>query len=75
VDTPSVDPKTLAGDPVAYAAHRQVQEDLYRAAVAAMRLLQDNQQHTPEEHLDSRERCVLRQLRAAVRRAGVSGEA
>ncbi len=56
MDTPSVDPKTLAGDPVAY------------AAVVAMRLLQDRHQHTPEEHLDSRERHVLRQLRAVVRR-------
>ena len=69
MDTPSVDPQTLAGDPVAYAAHRQVHEELYRAAVAAMRLLQDRQQHTPEEHLDSRERHVLRQLRDAVRQA------
>jgi hypothetical protein len=69
VDTPSVDPKTLAGDPVAYAARIKAQEELYRAAVVAMRLLQDRQQHTPEEHLDSRERCILRQLRAAVRRA------
>ena len=69
MDTPIVDPQTLAGDPVAYAAHRQVQEDLYLAAVAAMRLLQDRQQHTPEEHLDSRGRCTLRQLRAAARRA------
>jgi hypothetical protein len=34
-----------------------------------MRLLQDRQQHTPEEHLNSRERCTLRQLRAAARRA------
>jgi hypothetical protein len=70
VDTPSIDPQTLAGDPVAYAAHRQVQEELYRAAVAAMRLLQDRQHHTPEEHLDSRETTVLRQLRAAIRVTG-----
>ena len=69
MDTPSIDPQTLAGDPVAYAAHRQVQEELYRAAVTAMRLLQDRQQHTPEEMLDSRERKVLGQLRAAVRSA------
>jgi hypothetical protein len=57
----------LAGDPIAHAAHRQVQEDFYRATMAAMRLLQDRQQHTPEEHLDLRERKVLRQLRDAIR--------
>jgi len=57
----------LAGDPVAYAAHQQVQEELYRAAVAAMRLLQDRQQHTPEEHLDARECKVLGQLRDAIK--------
>ena len=67
MDTPSVDPQPLAGDPVAYAAHQQVQEELYRAAVAAMRLLQDRQQHTPEEHLDARERKVLGQLRDAIK--------
>ena len=44
-------------------------QELFAVACEAMRLLQDRQQHTPEEHLDSRERCVLRQLRAAVRRA------
>jgi len=56
----------LAGDRIAHAARIKAQEELYRAAVAAMRLLQDRQQHIPEEHLDSRERKVLRQLSAAV---------
>jgi hypothetical protein len=45
------------------------QENLYRAACAALRLLQDRQAHTPEEMLDPRERRVLRQLRQAVRQA------
>ena len=67
MDTPSVDPKTLAGDPVDYAAKIKAQEELYRAAVVAMRLLQDRQAHTPAEMLDDRERRVLRQLRAAIR--------
>ena len=44
------------------------QEDLYRAACSAMRLLQDRQTHTPEEMLDPRERKVLRTLRTAIRR-------
>jgi hypothetical protein len=63
----SVDPTTLAGDPIAHAAQIKAQEELYRAAVVAMRLLQDRQQHTLEEQLDSRERKVLQQLRDAVR--------
>jgi hypothetical protein len=63
VDTRSV----AAGDPTAYAARIKAQEELYRAAVVAMRLLQDRQAHTPEEHLDGRERKVLRQLRDAIR--------
>jgi hypothetical protein len=60
----SVDPTTLAGDPFRAQTHH---DELLRAAAAAMRLLQDHQQHTPEEQLDSRERKVLRQLRDAVR--------
>jgi hypothetical protein len=56
-----------AGDGFYAAAQRQAHEDLYRAACEELRLLQDRQQHTPEEHLDSRERKVLRQLRDAVR--------
>ena len=51
MDTSSVDPQTRAGDPIAYAAHRQAQEELLTAA-AAMRWLQDRQQHTPEEMLE-----------------------
>lgn len=67
MDVPSV----AAGDPIAYAAQRQAadEQELLRAACAAMRMLQDRQQHTPEDMLDPRERGVLRQLRAAVRRA------
>jgi len=45
------------------------EEGLYRAACAALRLLQDRQAHIPEEMLAPRERKVLRQLRSAVRRA------
>jgi hypothetical protein len=45
------------------------EEQLLVAAATAMRLLQDRQQHTPEEMLDARERRVLRQLRQAVRAA------
>ncbi len=44
-------------------------DEVLAAACAAMRLLQDRQQHTPEEMLDPRERKVLRQLRAAIQRA------
>ena len=67
----SVDPTTLAGDPFAAQPHQASPDDaLLRAAAAAMRLLQDRQQHMPEEHLDSRERKVLRQLRAAIRATG-----
>jgi hypothetical protein len=63
-----VDTRSLAaGDPIAHAARIKAQEELYRAAVVAMRLLQDRQAHTPEEHLDGRERRVLRALREAVR--------
>jgi hypothetical protein len=56
-----------AGDGFYAAAQKQAHEDLYRAACEALCLLQDRQQHAPEEHLDSRERKVLRQLRDAVR--------
>ena len=65
----SVDPTTLAGDPFAAQPDHHDDGELLRAAAAAMRLLQDRQQHTPEEYLDGRERRVLRQLRAAVRSA------
>jgi hypothetical protein len=44
-------------------------EQLLVAAATAMRLLQDRQQHTPEEMLDPRETRVLNQLREAVRSA------
>ena len=67
--TCSVDPTTLAGDPFAAQPHHHDDGELLRAAAAAMRLLQDRQQHVPEEHQDGREIKVLRQLRAAVRRA------
>ena len=71
MDTRSVNPTTLAGDPFAAQAEKAWPDDeLLRAAAAAMRLLQDRQQHTPEEHLDGRERRVLRQLRAAIRATG-----
>jgi hypothetical protein len=43
----SVHPETLAGDPLHAAG-----DELYRAACAAMRLLQDRQAHVPEEMLD-----------------------
>ena len=66
MDTRSV----AAGDPIAHAAQNKAQEKLYAAAAAAMRLLQDRQAHTPEEMLDSRERKVLRLLRAAIRANG-----
>jgi hypothetical protein len=55
-----VDTKSLAQPPTN-------EQELLRAAAAAMRLLQDRQQHVPPEHLDPRERKVLRQLRDAVR--------
>jgi hypothetical protein len=45
------------------------EEQLLVAAATAMRLLQDRQQHTPEEMLDPRETRVLNQLREAVRSA------
>ena len=51
------------------ATQRTNQEGLYAAACSALRLLQDRQQHTPEEMLDPRERRVLKQLRQAVRNA------
>jgi hypothetical protein len=63
----SVDPTTLAGDGIAHAAQIKAQEELLAAACEAMRLLQDRQAQTPEEHLDGRERRVLRQLRDAIR--------
>jgi hypothetical protein len=62
----SVDPTTLAGDPFA-AQPDHHDDELLRAAAAAMRLLQDRQAHTPEGMLDGRERRVLRELRDAVR--------
>jgi hypothetical protein len=62
VDTRRIPP---AGDP--FTANRAEDSDLYRAACAAMRLLQDRQQHAPEDHLDPRERRVLRQLREAIK--------
>jgi hypothetical protein len=58
-----------AGDPIAHAAQVKAQEELLAAACEAMRLLQSRQQHVPEDHLDGRERRVLRQLRAAIRAA------
>jgi hypothetical protein len=69
MDTTSVDPQTLAGDPFAAQPHDHDDDKLLRAAAAAMRLLQDRQQHTPPEMLDGRERKVLRRLRDAVRQA------
>jgi hypothetical protein len=65
VDVPSV----AAGDPIAYAAQQQAQEELLEAACECMRFLQSRQQHTPAELLDGREAKVLRQLRRAVRQA------
>ena len=65
----SIHQETRSGDPI-YAAGTQAQEDLpdlYRAAAAAMRLLQDRQQHMPQDLLDHREAGVLRQLRSAIR--------
>ena len=62
MDTRRIPP---AGDP--FTANRAEDSDLYRAACAAMRLLQDRQQHAPEEMLDPRERRVLRQLREAIK--------
>ena len=67
MDTRSVDPQTLAGDPVDYAARIKAREELLAAACEAMRLLQDRQAHAPEEHLDGRERRVLWQLRVAIK--------
>jgi hypothetical protein len=58
-----------AGDGFYAAAQRQANEELYRAACSAMRLLQDRARHMPEELLDPRERMVLRELRTAVRSA------
>jgi hypothetical protein len=49
------------------------ERELLHAATSAMRLLQDRQQHTTEEHLDPRERRVLRQLRGALRGEVLSG--
>jgi hypothetical protein len=46
---------------------RTDEQELLAAAAAAMRLLQNRQQHVPEKMLDARERKVLRQLRDAVR--------
>ena len=66
MDTPSVDPQTLAGDPIAHAAQNEAQAELYAAACEAMRLLQ-SRQHVPAEYLDGREHKVLRQLRDAIR--------
>jgi hypothetical protein len=57
-----------AGDP--FTAQPRDDGDLYRAACEALRLLQDRQQHAPEEHLYPRERKVLRQLREAIRAHG-----
>lgn len=62
------DPSVSAGDPFVAAGAAKANRELYAAACAAMRLLQDRQRHTPEEMLDPRERRVLRQLRDAVRR-------
>ena len=56
-------------DTTEFSATKRTNQDqeLLAAACAAMRLLQDRQQHVPEEMLDGRERRVLRQLRDAVR--------
>ena len=48
----------------------ETNEELLAAATSALRLLQDRQEHMPEEMLDPRERKVLRQLRDAVRGDG-----
>jgi hypothetical protein len=56
------------GDPfTARNGQTQAAEELMAAACEAMRLLQDRQQHTPEQLLDPRERRVLKQLRTAIR--------
>ena len=43
-------------------------DQLFAAACAAMRLLQDRQAHKPQEMLEPREHKVLRRLRQAIRR-------
>jgi hypothetical protein len=54
---------------------RTDEQELLRAAAAAMRFLQDRQAHTPAEMLDPRETRVLKRLRIAVRASLGSDEA
>jgi hypothetical protein len=68
VNDRSVDPRTLAGDPIAYAARIKAQEELMQAAEAALRWLYDRRAHLPEELLDHREARHRKALREAVRR-------
>jgi hypothetical protein len=67
---PLLGTRTTKGDFMAtksLAQPRTNEQELLAAAAEAMRLLQSRQQHVPPEHLDPRERKVLRQLRDAVR--------
>jgi hypothetical protein len=61
-------PEALAGDPIAYAAHRQAQEELLQAAEATLDWLEDRRRHQPPELFDTREGTHFRALREAIRR-------
>ena len=44
-----IDPSVAAGDPIAYAAQQQAQEELLEAAAAALDWLYDRRAHLPED--------------------------
>jgi hypothetical protein len=68
VDTPIVDPQTLAGDPVAHVTQKQAQEDLLRAAENALCWLENRRNHYPPQMRDGREGAHRKALREAIER-------
>jgi hypothetical protein len=64
VDVPSV----AAGDPIAYAARRQAEEELLEAAKFAVRWFREREQHAPPESAFGGEAEVEARLKRAIRR-------
>jgi len=55
-----------AGDPFAYAAHRQAEAELEEAVEAAVQWLEDRRRHLPLDQHDPRERWHRQALRGAL---------
>ena len=68
MDTSSVDPQTRAGDPIAYAAQRQAQEELLDAARFAAHWFRERERHAPANSEFGGEAECEHRLRKAIAR-------